>query len=268
MLDWFNNSVYGDVTWLNLVIAAAIFFVALILSKVTAVQLRRTFKEKMIQENLELLTKIASYGILVLAVLWIMPTLGLEPSGLMVAGGIVALAVGFASQSIIGNLISGLFLMGERPVKLGDQVIIGDHRGFVEDINIISTAIRTLDGLYVRVPNEMVFTSSIVNFSLNPVRRVDFDISIRYSDDADKAISIIKKLVEDHPLTLVNPPTHVLVNGLGDSSVDIVARIWTPTSEWYPVQRELLWKIKVAIEAEGIQIPFPQRVVWYGPEDG
>lgn len=268
MLDWLNNPVYGDVTWFNLVIAAIIVFVALILSKVTVVQLRRTFKEKMSQENLELMTKIVSYGILVLAALWVMPTLGLELSGLMVAGGIVALAIGFASQSIIGNLISGLFLMGERPVKLGDQIIIGDHRGFVEDINIISTAIRTLDGLYIRIPNEMVFTSSIINYSLNPVRRLDLDIGIRYSDDADKAIKIIKNLVEEHPLTMVNPPTHVFVDNLGDNSVDIVARIWTPTSEWYTVQRELLWKIKIAIEAEGIQIPFPQRVVWYGPEDG
>ncbi len=268
MLDWLNNPIYGDVTWFNLAISAIIFFAALIFSKVMVVQMRRTFKEKMSQENLELMTKIVSYGILVLAVLWIMPTLGLEPSGLMVAGGIVALAIGFASQSIIGNLISGIFLMGERPVKLGDQIIIGDHRGFVEDINIISTAIRTLDGLYIRIPNEMVFTSSIINFSLNPVRRLDLDIGIRYSDDADKAIEIIKNLVEEHPLTMVNPPTYVFVDDLGDSSVDIVARIWTPTSEWYTVQRELLWKIKIAIEAEGIQIPFPQRVNWSGREDG
>lgn len=268
MINWLNNPIYGDVTWLNLLIAVIIFLLALIFSKVMVVQLRRAFKEKMSQENLELLTKIVSYGIIILAVLWIMPTLGLEPSGLMVAGGIVALAVGFASQSIIGNLISGLFLMGERPVKLGDQIIIGDHRGFVEDINIISTAIRTLDGLYVRIPNETVFTSSIMNFSLNPVRRLDLDIGIRYSDDANKAIRIIKNLVEEHPLTLVNPPTYVFVDNLGDNSVDIVARIWTPTSEWYTVQRELLWKIKISIEAEGIQIPFPQRVVWYGPEDG
>ena len=268
MLEWLNKPLYGDVTWLSLIIAAFIFFTAIVLSKVMVVQLRRTFKEKMGQENLELLAKIVSYGILVMAVLWIMPTLGLEPSGLMVAGGIVGLAVGFASQSIIGNLISGLFLMGERPVKLGDQIMIGDHRGFVEDINIISMAIRTLDGLYVRIPNETVFTSSITNFSLNPVRRLDLDIGIRYSDDADKAVRIIENLLEEHPLTMVNPPSFVFVDNLGDSSVDIVARIWTPTSEWYAVQRELLWKIKIAIEAEGIQIPFPQRVVWYGPEDG
>ncbi len=157
--------------------------------------------------------------------------------------------------------------MGERPVKIGDQIEIADHRGFVEDIHIISTSIRTLDGLYVRIPSETVFTSSIINYSSNQVRRVDFVIGIRYSDDADKAVRIIRAIIDEHPLTLVSPEAHVFVDELGDNSVDIVARVWNPTSEWYTVKRELLWIIKTAIEAAGIQIPFPQRVLWYGADE-
>jgi len=264
MLDWLNQIIYADVTWLNLIVALIIFFAALVVSKLLTIQLRRTFKEKMSKEHLEMMAKLISYGILIIALLWIMPTIGIEPSGLMVAGGIVALALGFASQSIIGNLISGLFLMGERPVKIGDQVEISSQRGFVEDIHIISTSIRTHDGLYIRIPNETVFTSSITNYSSNQVRRLDYVIGIRYSDDADKAVQVIKKVIEEHPLTMVNPEAFVFVDDLGDNSVDIVARIWTPTSEWYTVKRELLWNIKVAIESAGIQIPFPQRVLWYG----
>lgn len=267
MLEWLNQTVYADVTWLNLVLALVIFLAALVISKLVAIQLRRTLKEKMSKEHLETMAKLVSYGILVIAVLWIMPTVGIEPSGLMVAGGIVALALGFASQSIIGNLISGLFLMGERPVKIGDQVEIGEHRGFVEDIHIISTSVRTLDGLYVRIPNETVFTSSITNYSSNQVRRLDFVIGIRYSDDAENAVRVIREVVDQHPLTLINPEAHVFVDDLGDNSVDIVARIWTPTSEWYTVKRELLWQIKVAVETAGIQIPFPQRVLWYGADE-
>ena len=164
---------------LILIIALVIFILALIVSKLVSVQLRRSFKEKLSKEHLEMMAKLVSYGIMIIALLWIMPTVGIEPSGLMVAGGIVALALGFASQSIIGNLISGLFLMGERPVKIGDQVEIAGHRGFVEDIHIISTSIRTLDGLYIRIPNETVFTSSIINYSSNQVRRVEFVIGIR-----------------------------------------------------------------------------------------
>jgi len=264
MFEWSGETVYGTVTWLNLLIAGLCFFGALLLSKLISIQLRRSLKDKLSNEHRGMLIKIVSYSIMIIAILWIMPMIGLEPSGLMVAGGIVALAVGFASQSIIGNLISGLFLMGERPVKVGDLVEIAGNLGTVEDIQIISTAIRTLDGLYIRIPNETVFTSSITNFSANPVRRFELVVGISYADDADKAIAIIKDLAADHSLILINPPPQVFVNTLGDSSVDIIARFWSPTSEWYSVKMELLWQIKVAIEAEGIMIPFPQRVFWSG----
>jgi small-conductance mechanosensitive channel len=264
MFEWFEQTAYGTVTWFTLLIAALIFLGSLLFSKLVSIQLRRSLKDKLSNEHLGMLIKVVSYGIMIIAILWIMPMVGLEPSGLMVAGGIVALAIGFASQSIIGNLISGLFLMGERPVKIGDLVEIAGNLGTVEDIQIISTAIRTLDGLYIRIPNETVFTSSITNFSANPVRRFELAIGISYANDADKAIAIIKDIAADHPLILINPPPQVFVDALGDSSVDLIARFWSPTSEWYSVKMELLWKIKVAIEAEGIEIPFPQRVLWSG----
>ena len=267
MLDRLEQIVFGSVTWLNLIFAGLIFFAALLTSKLVNIQLRRALKDKMGKENLEILSKIISYGIMLIAIIWILPTIGMEPSGLMVAGGIVALAVGFASQSIIGNLISGLFLMGERPVKTGDLVEIAGNMGVVEDIQIISTSIRTLDGLYIRIPNETVFTSSITNFSANPVRRFELAIGISYADDANQAIKIIKEIAAEHPLILINPPPQVFVDALGDSSVDLIARFWSPTSEWYSVKMELLWQIKVAIEAEGIEIPFPQRVLWSGNGD-
>ena len=264
IFDWLEKTVYGSVTWFSLIIAVLIFFAALLVSKLITVQLRRSLKDKMDKEHLEMLTKIASYGIMVIAIMWIMPTIGLEPSGLMVAGGIVALAIGFASQSIIGNLISGLFLMVERPVKIGDLVEISGNLGFVEDIHIISTSIRTLEGNFIRIPNETVFTSSITNYTSNPVRRFEYTVGISYADDADKAMGIIKDLIYDHPLALVNPTPQVYVADLGDNSVDIMVRIWSPSTEWFGVKMELLWKIKTAIEAAGIEIPFPQRVVWFG----
>jgi len=264
MFDWLEQALYGTVTWFNLLTALLIFLAALLVSKLISVQLRRSLKDKLAKERLEILIKFSTYGVIVIAALWIMPTIGIEPSGLLVAGGIVGLAVGFASKSIIGNLISGLFLMGERPVKTGDLVEIAGNMGVVEDIQIISTSIRTLDGLYIRIPNETVFTSSITNFSANPVRRFEFAIGISYADDADKAITIIKDLAAEHPLILINPPPQIFVDALGDNSVDLIARFWSPTSDWYSVKMELLWQIKVAIEAEGIEIPFPQRVLWSG----
>ncbi|MDW7738523.1 MAG: mechanosensitive ion channel family protein [Bacillota bacterium] len=264
MLDWLSYEVYGRVTWLNLIVAVLIFFAGLIISRIFAVHLRRSLKDRMKKEQLEMLAKIVSYTVMVLAVIWIMPTVGIEPSGLMVAGGIVALAVGFASQSIISNLISGLFLMGERPVKIGDLVEIEGILGVVEDIHIISTSLRTLDGYFIRVPNEKVFTSSITNYSSSSVRRFEYSIGISYADDAEKAVNIIKQVIDEQPFALINPAPQVYVDSLGDNSVDIIVRIWAPTAVWFNLKMELLWKIKQAIESEGIEIPFPQRVIWYG----
>ncbi len=264
MFEWVEEIVYGAVTWFDLFTALLIFIVALVLSKLVTIQVRRALKDKMSHDHLGLLNKVISYAIIVIAILWILPILGFEPSGLLVAGGIVAVAIGFAGQSIIGNLISGLFLMGERPIKTGDLVEISGNLGTVEDIHIISTSIRTLDGLFIRIPNETVFTSSITNFSANPVRRFEFTIGISYADDADKAIKVIRDTAAAQPLILISPPPQVYVENLGDSSVDIMARFWAPTDSWFGVRMELLWKIKKAIEAEGIEIPFPQRVIWSG----
>ncbi len=266
MLDWLNYTIYGEVTWFRLITALLVFFAALVVSKVLTMQLRKTLMDRMDKENLETMSKVIFYGVMVIAIIWIMPNIGIEPSGLLVAGGIVGLAVGFASQSIISNLISGIFLMGERPVKLGDLIEISDTLGFVEEIQIISTSIRTLEGNFVRIPNETVFTSNITNYTSNPVRRFEYTVGISYADDADKAMQVIKDLIKEHPLVLVNPAPQVYVESLGDSSVDIIVRIWSPSTEWFGVKMEMLWKIKKAIEAAGIEIPFPQRVVWQGTD--
>ena len=137
----------------------------------------------------------------------------------------------------------------------------------MEDIRIISTVIRTLEGTSVRIPNEIVFTSSLTNFWDNTVRRIDYEIGIRYSDDAEKAIRIINETIDDEPMALKNPPPITYVDNLGDNSVNIYVLFWAPYSEYFNVKRDTLWKIKLAVEKEGIQVPFPQRVLWYGDNE-
>lgn len=261
-----NRVLYGSVTVVDLIIALCILVGAIIIAKVLSLYLRRFFKEKISRERLEIARKAISYSIIVMALIIVLPIVGVKLAGLLVAGGIVGLAVGFASQSVIGNLISGLFLMIERPVKIGDGVDIDGTVGIVEDVKIMSTALRTYDGLYVRIPNQTVFTSRITNFVANVARRFQYVVGIRYSDDADKALEIIKNLIEEHPFTLKNPEPQAFVDSLGDNAVNIIVRIWSPVSEWYGVKMELLWKIKQALEREGIKIAFPQRVVWFANE--
>jgi small-conductance mechanosensitive channel len=261
-----NKVLYRSVTVFDLIMVAIILVLAMVIGKAVSLYLRRFLKEKLERGHLEILVKIVSYAIAVIALLMILPILGVKLSGLLVAGGIAGLAIGFASQSVIGNLISGFFLMIERPIQIGNAVNIDGTVGIVEDIHIISTTLRTFDGPLVRLPNQKVFTSNITSYAANVARRFDYVVGIRYSDDADKAIEIIKNLIEQHSLTLKNPAPMVFVDSLGDSSVNIIVRIWAPATEWFGVKTELLWKIKKALEQEGIEIPFPQRVVWFGDE--
>lgn len=261
-----DTIIYGSVTLLVLLRVAVILLIAIVIAKWLALYLKRGLKDKVDKGHLEIITKVIYYGIVIVAVLAVLPALGVNPSGLLVAGGIVGIVIGIASQSVIGNLIAGLFLMIERPMKIGQAVNIAGTAGVIEDIRIISTTLRTFDGLYVRIPNEKVFTSDITNYVEHVARRLEYIVGIRYSDDADKAIGIIQKLHEEHPLTLTSPTPDIFVDNLGDNAVNIIVRLWVPSTEWYGVKKELLWKIKKALEDEGIEIAFPQRTVWFANE--
>lgn len=261
-----NKILYGHVTIFHAASAFGLFIIVLLVANGITLYLRRSLRERIPRDTLEIITKLVYYGIIIIVAIPIMGLLGVNLSGLLVAGGIMGIVIGFASQSIVGNLISGLFLMAERPVKIGDTVSIDGNSGTVQDIRIISTTISTFDGVLVRIPNEKVFTSSITNYVTNFVRRFEYVIGIRYSDDALKAIEIINQIGEEHSLVLKNPPMQVFVDNLGDNSVNIIVRMWSPASDWYGVKTELLLKMKMELEKNGIQIPFPQRVVWQGKD--
>jgi len=256
--------VWGKVTVLQLIIALGIFIISVIISRILALYVRRSLKNKTSKDALEVIIKVISYAIILIGLIWAFSVIGLKLSGLLVAGGILGIVIGFASQSIVGNLISGIFLMVERPVRIGNTVDINGSIGIVEDIRIISTTIRTFDGYQVRIPNEKVFTANISNYVANIVRRFDYNVGIRYNDDADKAVTIIKELIDKEAFALKNPEPLVWVSSLEDNAVNINVKIWAPVSEWWTLKTSMLWRIKKALEVQGIEIAFPQRVVWFG----
>ncbi|HWR24732.1 MAG TPA: mechanosensitive ion channel family protein [Methanosarcina sp.] len=251
----------GPVTLGDLLKFILILSFAVLISRVITLYLRRSLKDKVSKDVGETFLKFLYYGTLIIVFISSLPLIGLNPSGLLLAGGITGIILGFASQNIVGNLVSGVFLMIERPIKIGDQVDISGLSGYVTDIRIISTHIRTYDGLLVRIPNQQVFTTNITNIVGHPVRRFEYKIGIRYSDDANAAIWLIKNLIDKEPFALLNPAPSVFVNDLGDSSVNIVVRMWAPVSEWFGLKTRLLWAIKQALEENNIEIPFPQRIV-------
>ncbi len=266
----YHTSMNGEVY--NVTLAALLKFVfilalSVVAARVLTVYLRRSLQDRVSKDVLEAVIKLLYYGTLGVVFISILPLIGLDPSGLLLAGGVAGIVIGFASQNIVGNLVSGFFLMIERPIKIGDQVDVNGISGYVSDIRVISTLVRTYDGLLVRIPNEQVFTTNITNLVGHPVRRFEYTVGIRYSDDADAAIRIIKDLIDKEPFALQNPAPSVFVNDLGDSSVNISVRVWSPVSEWFGLKTRLLWVIKKTLEENGIEVPFPQRVLHFEVED-
>lgn len=240
-----------------------IIILAVFVGKILSIYTTKILRKKMTMDHVKIITKGIYSVIFFIALIAILPLIGIDMSGLVVAGGIFAIVIGFAAQGIVGNLISGIFLIFERPVKIGDVVNIDNTIGQVEDIRIISTTIRTFDGNFVRIPNMTVFNSKIINHFVNKARRFEYVVGIRYRDDADRAVNIIKEIIDAHPFALKYPEPMVFVNELGNSSVDILVKVWAPFTEWYSVKMTLLWKIKTGLEENDIVIPFPQREVWF-----
>ena len=261
-----DTVMYGDVILLDLITTILILIFAVLMAKAITLSLQRSLRDRVGKAHLKNIVKVTYYTIIFIAVISVLPLLGIESSKLLVAGGIGGIIIAFASQSVVSNLISGVLLMFERPIKMGDTVNIEGTSGIVEDIRIISTTHRTFDGLYVRIPNDKVFTTSITNYVTYVARRFEYIVGIRYCDDADEAIKIIKDLIENEPLALKEPAPQVFVDNLGDNAVNIIVRPWAASTEWYSLKMKLLWKIKKTLEENGIEIAFPQRTVWFGNE--
>ena len=251
----------GSITVENLVYFFVIILIGWAVARFVAINVRRALAERLAKNERELFVKLIYYVIILWAFVVALPQLNVDLSGLLVAGGIAGLVIAFASQSVVSNLVSGLFLMFEHPIKIGDNVNVAGVTGSVEDVRVLSTVVKTYDGLYVRIPNEEVFTSNITNYVHNAARRFEYQIGIRYQDDANKAIRIAKEVIETHPFALKSPAPSVFVDTFGDNRVNLTAYIWAPARNWWDVRTDLLWKIKQAFEENGIEIPLPQRTV-------
>ncbi len=225
--------------------------------------LRRSLKIRMEPYIYNVIEKVIVYGVLFLGLAAALAPLGINLTGLLVAGGIVGIVVGFASQTVLSNFLSGVFLYIERPIKIGDSVQVDAGtseiiRGQVIDIDIISTKIRSWDGYVVRVPNDKLFKSVVMNYSKASAIRVVIDVGISYKSDIPKAKEAIMKALDRNPYVLVNPVPEVYVKEFGDSAIVLTVRFWAPSKVWYETRKLCLELIREELKKAGVEIPFPQ----------
>jgi len=251
----------------SLLITVIIVFLGVIIGRIARLVFKKRFAPKMPVDTAKSLDKLIYYGIIIIFLLAATASQGIDIGGLVVAGGFMGIVIGFAAQSVVSNMISGLFLMIEKPVRQGDNVELPDSNvsGKLIDISTFSSRIQQFDGTVVRIPNEKMFTSNIRTFALSEIRRSDVTVGIAYKENIKKAIVVMKDaIIKNVTYSLMEPGPTFWVTELADSSVNIWVRVWHPRDDLAEVMPILLAVIKDALDKEGIEIPFPQRVMWKG----
>ncbi len=186
---------------------------------------------------------------------------GVQTASILAVLGTIGLAIGLALQGTLSNIASGFMLLVLRPFNVGDAVDIGGTSGVVDEIGLFVTEMHTFDNIAVTMPNSRVWGNELKNFSYNDTRRVDLEIGISYEDDIDKAMNVIKEILNADERVMAEPEPLLAVGSLGDNAVVLFVRPWTATANVWPLRYDLTKKIKQRFDEEDISFPFPQRDV-------
>ena len=251
----------------SLIMGAIIMLVGITIARIARTIFNKYYAPVLPEHTAKNFGKMIYFGIIIISFLIFTTTTGVDFSGLVVAGGILGIVIGFATQSVVSNVLSGIFLLIEKPAKQGDSVELPDSNitGSFVDVGTFSTRVRKFDGTIMRIPNEKFFTSNIRVLTDSPVRRHEATIGIAYKEDIDSAIEVLRKTITSRmPFVLHEPEPEFRVEELGDSSVNIMMLVWHPKQDWLKVAPVLLKIAKNALDDVGIEIPFPQRVIWKG----
>ncbi|MCW8864737.1 MAG: mechanosensitive ion channel [Colwellia sp.] len=194
----------------------------------------------------------------IMLVITVLGMLGIEMTSFIAILGAAGLAVGMALSGTLQNFAGGVMILIFKPFKVGDVIEAQGYTGSVAQIQIFNTIMKTPDNKTIIIPNGGLSTSSMVNYSTEATRRVDWTVGIAYGDDADKAREVIKRLCDEDSRILKDPELFIAVSALADSSVNFAVRAWVNAPDYWGVYFELNEKIYKTFESEGLNIPYPQ----------
>jgi small-conductance mechanosensitive channel len=213
-----------------------------------------------------LIYKVIWYGGLSILIITVMRELNFKLTALVGAAGIASVAIGFAAQTSLSNLISGLFLLAEKPFQIGDVLRVGTTVGTVTSIDMLSCKLRTFDNKFVRIPNEHLVKSEFTNNSRYAIRRYDINIGVAYKEDLARVMNVLKDVADKNPLCLDEPEPLVAFTGYGDSSLNLLLGVWFARENYVAIRNSINHEIKTRFDQEGIEIPFPHRTLYTGSE--
>jgi len=208
-----------------------------------------------------ILRNIVSYGIFIICVIMILNIFGVNTSSLLAILGAAGLAIGLALKDTLSNIAAGIILFFMGSFRIGEFIEFGSFLGTVKEINLFTTILETPEGIYISAPNSSIWGNPIKNYTRNGKRRMELSIRISYTDSLDTAFRVLNEIVSSEAKFLREPVPQIIVQSLGDSSVNLVIRAWAENSCYWDIYWQKMRELKEKTEEAGLHIPFPQTDV-------
>lgn len=269
LVNTFNKSVLSlggnDFSIINLLFLVGLFIVSIIISSYITNLLRTNVLQatRMTRGSQEIISIITKYGLIAISTVVLLQAYGLNLSSLALIGSALGVGIGFGFQDIARNFASGIVLLFERSIQVGDFIQIGGHLGVVEEVRTRSIVLKTLDRISIIVPNSRFLSEEVINWNhRRSVSRIHLPVGVAYGSDVKKVKSALLQAAAEHVEVLRNPPPQVFFTEFGDSSLNFELLIWTSDpSRQAPLKSDLCFRIEELFNEQQIVIPFPQRDV-------
>ena len=255
----FLNWVKGFLTWENLfkvIGALIIIFIFWIIYRIIVRGIKKVPEKKLPKARSLILIKFLHYVFYVIVVMYVLSLFGVKLGAIWGAAGIAGVAIGFAAQTSVSNLISGLFVITEGAIKIGDTIIVDGITGVVDSINLISVTVHTLDNEMVRIPNSTIINTNLMNKSFHSKRRLTVTCPIAYGNDLQLALDTYLKAAASCPTVLKDPAPAAWINQFGDSGIDITVAVWFDPKDFLQTKSDLHIAITREKAAVGLETPF------------
>ncbi len=247
---------------INLVTAILIFYIGKAIVGILVRAFRKLLEKNDVDPTLtSFVSNLVRMTLLVFVIIAAITQLGVPSAQFVAVVGAAGLAVGLALQGSLANFAAGVLIVLFRPYKVGDYVEAAGVSGTIEQVQILTTILKTPDNKQIIVPNGQIMDSIITNYSANDRRRVDLVVGVSYDDDLDKVRKTLEELIAADDRILDDPAVTIAVSELGDSSVNFIVRPWVKSADYWGVHFDLTEAIKKRFDQEGISFPFPQQDV-------
>lgn len=250
--------------WGGLIRSLLIVFLGFPLIYFLSRWLRKLTRDRFSPHRSMIISRFLLYTGIIILVITIMNEMGFSLAPLLGAAGIVGIAIGFASQTSVSNIISGLFLITEEPFALGDVIRIGSVTGEVLSIDLLSVKIRQFDNSFVRIPNETVIKSEVTNLTRFPIRRLDVAVSVAYKEQIERVRRALLEVARENEVALREPEPLIIFTGFGASSIDLQFSVWVERANYLTLKNTLQEEVKNRFDQEGVEIPFPHISLYSG----